>query len=408
MEKEVILVGGLGYGDEGKGSIVDYLVRTKRAKVVVRFNGGAQAGHNVVTPEGLHHTFSQFGSGTFVPGVKTHLSSFMILNPLSMMREEEHLQSLGIKDVFQRTTIDGKALVTTPFQIAVNRLLEIWRCNKKHGSCGIGIGQTIEDYQKYGNKVLFAKDLRDPEITAKKLEFLRKEGHDTIHDLVSNLPQTEVVKKELEWLEDKYVADDLARDFYCFTTLVKIVDENYFAGLLRDNPVLVFEGAQGTLLDRKYGFYPHITKTNTTFANAYKLLDGAGYQGKITRIGVLRGYATRHGAGPFPSEDETLTRILKDDHNVYDQWQGDFRIGWFDIPLTKYAITANSGVDYIALTNLDRLSILETIKVRIDSGFLEFSGWQEYVDFLQSKDGLNVPIKILSFSPTWKEKILVN
>ena len=95
MENEVILVSGLGFGDEGKGSIVDYLVRTKGAEVVVRFNGGAQAGHNVVTPEGLHHTFSQFGSGTFVPGVKTHLSRFMILNPLGMIREEEHLQALA-------------------------------------------------------------------------------------------------------------------------------------------------------------------------------------------------------------------------------------------------------------------------------------------------------------------------
>ena len=89
MEKEVILLGGLGYGDEGKGSIVDYLTRIKKAGVVVRYNGGAQAGHNVVTPDRLHHTFSQFGSGTFIPGVKTHLSRFVVLNPLGMMREEE-------------------------------------------------------------------------------------------------------------------------------------------------------------------------------------------------------------------------------------------------------------------------------------------------------------------------------
>ncbi|MBI2449964.1 MAG: adenylosuccinate synthetase [Candidatus Nealsonbacteria bacterium] len=404
MTGEAILVGGLGFGDEGKGSIVDYLVRTQGAKLVVRYNGGAQAGHNVVTPEGLHHTFSQFGSGTFVPGVKTHLSRFMILNPLGMVREEEHLRSLGIKDVFQRTTIDELALVTTPFQIAVNRLLETWRGDKKHGSCGIGIGQTIEDYEKYGDKVLFAKDLKNPAIMSKKLEFIQKQCLQAVRSITSNLSNTETVKTELEWLECKNAVDYLVKEFSQFSACARIVGEKYLTKLLEDSSPVIFEGAQGALLDRNCGFKPHITKTDTTLANAYVLLREAGYKGKITKIGVLRAYATRHGAGPLPTEDEKLTKMLNDDHNVYNQWQDNFRVGWLDIPLTKYAIMINDGVDFIALTNLDRLSILGTIKVRINSGFIEFSAWQELVDFLQNKNGLNCPIKILSFGPTWKEK----
>lgn len=405
MEKEIILVAGLGFGDEGKGSVVDYLARTKNAIAVARYNGGAQAGHNVVTPEGIHHTFSQFGSGMLVDGVKTHLSRFMIINPLSMVREEEYLGAIGIKDAFRRTTIDEETLITTPFQIAVNRLLEMHRGEKRHGSCGMGIGQTVKDHQSYGDLVLFAKDMLYPEIAVKKMEFLRKISLETVRDIALGLPQTEAVKKEMDWLEDKQAAEDLAAYFYHFTALIKIVGKEYLAGLLENSSPLIFEGAQGALLDRKYGFHPYVTKTDTTFANANRLLKEAGYRGKITKVGVLRAYATRHGAGPFPTEDKNLTEMLKDEHNASNQWQGNFRIGWLDIPSAKYAIAINNGVDYLAMTNIDRLSALNSIKVRTGSGFLEFPAWQDYVNFLQSKEGLNCPIKILSFGPTWKDKI---
>lgn len=475
MEKEVILVGGLGYGDEGKGSIVDYLVRTKKAGVVIRFNGGAQAGHNVVTPRGLHHTFAQFGSGTLVPGVETHLSRFMVVNPLGMMREEEYLQSLGIKDAFHRTTIDRDALVTTPFQIAINRLLEIWRGDKKHGSCGIGIGQTVKDYQKYGDKVLFVKDLQDPVIMGRKLKFLQEQSRESAYHIISDLQQTKVVEKELEWLEDKSAVDDLVRYFLGFAGLAKIVDGSHLANLLNVNSSVVFEGAQGALLDNDYGFYPHTTKTDTTFTNAYKLLESAGNEGRVTRIGVLRGYATRHGAGPFVTEDDNLAKYLRDPHNLENKWQGKLRIGWLDILSIRYGILVNDGVDCLALTNLDQLSGLEAIKFCISYEykgelnvldpyfewetigkkrarilafkkpdinsvrneelaqilfqckpleFVELRGWQqditkikglkylpsqtqEYLKFIESPEGLNVPIKIISVSPTWEGKIFL-
>lgn len=140
-----LVVADLGFGDAGKGSSVDFLVRAYKAHTVVRYNGGAQAGHNVVTQDGRQHVFAQFGSGTFVPGVQTHLSRHMLVNPVSMLDEEEHLCSLSVSDAFHRTTIDEEALIITPFHQAANRLREYARGKDRHGSCGRGIGETMTD-----------------------------------------------------------------------------------------------------------------------------------------------------------------------------------------------------------------------------------------------------------------------
>ena len=100
--RRISIVVDLGFGDSGKGLLTDYLVRSTGATVVVRYNGGAQAGHNVVTPEGRHHTFAQFGSGTFVPGVRTFLSRNVVIHPTALLREEAHLREIGVHDAFER------------------------------------------------------------------------------------------------------------------------------------------------------------------------------------------------------------------------------------------------------------------------------------------------------------------
>src|SRR5437773_11389748 len=102
MRRQAIIVIGLAFGDEGKGSIVDFLTRRYNAHTVVRFNGGPQAGHNVVTSDGRHHTFSQFGSGTFVPGVRTLLSRFVLIEPYAMFKEAAHLNDIGVCDALDR------------------------------------------------------------------------------------------------------------------------------------------------------------------------------------------------------------------------------------------------------------------------------------------------------------------
>src|SRR5690349_8592758 len=112
--RRAILVLDLAYGDCGKGTIVDFLTRAHAADLVVRFNGGPQAGHNVVTPDGRHHTFSQFGSGTFVPAVRTLLSRFMLIEPYAMVNEAAHLAELAVTDALDRLMIDARCPVITP------------------------------------------------------------------------------------------------------------------------------------------------------------------------------------------------------------------------------------------------------------------------------------------------------
>ncbi len=471
---EVILIGGLGYGDEGKGSMVDYLARVRGSKLVVRFNGGAQAAHNVVTTDGRHHTFAQFGSGTLTKGVKTHLSRFMVVNPLSMMREEEHLQEIGVKDAFQRITIDEDALIVTPFHIATNRILEIGRGEKRHGSCGAGIGQTVENHLKYGDRVLFAKDLRHTWRMIEKLGFIQEENRASVRDAVSTIAEkTEAIENGLAWLEDSLAVNDVADAFRRFTGLVKIVKNDHLAKLLKQNAGAIFEGAQGVLLDRNYGFKPYVTKTNTTFANAHALLKEAGWQGKVSSLGLIRAYATRHGPGPFVTEDDDLSGRIQDVQNPANEWQGKFRIGWLDLPATRYGLVASESANLIGLTNLDRFSGTEKIRVclsyeyegdlsllspwfeweplgkdkaritalkkRVNNDgilaqllfrcrpleFREFPGWQkdisqtrnlkelpkethEYLNFLQSQQGLNIPLSVVSVSPTAEGKISIN
>src|SRR5436309_2467866 len=118
---------------------------------------------------------------------------------------------------------------------------------------------------------------------------------------------------------------------------------------------MIFEGAQGVLLDESFGFHPHTTWSNTTFANADSLLNEAEYEGSRTRIGVLRCYFTRHGPGPLVTEDASLRDRLCEPHNDASGWQGEFRVGSFDAVAARYALKAVGGVDSLVITHLDRL-----------------------------------------------------
>jgi len=138
-----LVVVGLGFGDEGKGTMVDYLVRKHQARAVVRFNGGHQAAHAVVLPDGRSHKFSQFGSGTLA-GADTYLSEHVVIEPLAMQREAMHLEDSGVSEPFSLLSINEACWITTPYHRHANRLLEQARGDNRHGSCGLGVGETVE------------------------------------------------------------------------------------------------------------------------------------------------------------------------------------------------------------------------------------------------------------------------
>lgn len=356
--RQAILIADLGFGDAGKGSITDYLTRELSAHTVVRYNGGPQAAHTVVTTDGRHHTFSQFGSGTLLPSTKTLLSRFMLINPLNMLKEERHLCTLGVTDALPRMLIDRRALVITPFQRAINRLREIARADNRHGSCGEGVGECMSDALSYGNDVLRAGDLQDRATLNKKLRFLQAAKREELNTLLHLLPNTEPVRRECSVFTDPNTLADCTDVYHYFSDAVTLVDETAIQTLFAQPGTILFEGAQGVLLDENYGFAPYTTWSTTTFANAETLLHEHNYPGDVTRLGLLRAYATRHGAGPFPSEDRSLTLSIPDQHNNWNDWQRTFRVGYFDLVMARYAKDVLGKLDYLALTNIDRLELM--------------------------------------------------
>jgi len=351
-----ILIADLGYGDAGKGSLVDALARQTQVHTVVRYNGGAQAAHNVVTPEGRHHTFAQFGSAAFLPGVRTHLSRYMLLHPLAMLSEERHLRALGVRDAFARTSIERGVLVVTPFQQAANRLREMARGDARHGSCGMGIGETMADSLANGENALFAGDLADRDVVIRKLAWLRDAKIAQLEGLLGGLPSTPEVEAERGVLFDPGIIAATADVYQHFAAQVQLVEPGYLGLLLNRPGVVIFEGAQGVLLDEWWGFFPYNSWSTLTFRNADRLLEENHFEGEAHKLGLIRAYATRHGAGPFVSEDARLTQAIPDRHNQNNAWQRQFRVGYLDLVALRYALRVVGRVDGLAVTNLDRMA----------------------------------------------------
>jgi len=353
--RQVIMVVDLGFGDAGKGTVVDALVRRMGAHTVVRFNGGAQAGHNVVTKGGRHHTFAQLGAGTFVPGVRTHLSRYVVLHPTALLVEARHLQASGPGDALERLTISEASWVTTPVHQAAARLRELALGEGRHGSCGVGVGETMRDGLADPGAVLRARDLLDVASLRRRLRAQQEQKRADVADEIRAVAGLEEAEPEVRTLEDPRIVDAWIDALGPFRHRELVVPEEATAALLRAPGSVVFEGAQGVLLDEWRGFHPHTTWSTCTFDNALALVREAGTDALVTRLGVLRAYATRHGPGPLPTESPALGPLLDEPHNATGPWQGPFRRGWFDAVLGRYAIAASGGIDGVALTHLDAL-----------------------------------------------------
>lgn len=406
---------GLGFGDEGKGTTTEYLARKHRASLVVRYNGGAQAAHNIVLADGRQHTFAQFGSAT-LSGVPTYLSEYMLVNPLTFLTEASHLEQLGVKDPCSMVSVNRYARITNPFQVAANRLKENHRGKARHGSCGMGIGETIAD-----------SIITDP-ITVGDIENTRVLRNKLIasQDLKQKECQSLLTEDSNEalFLKDYYaigVTVDLFQKFY---KNVRIVDGEYLNKSLQNSNV-VFEGAQGVLLDEKYGFQPYATWTNTTSHNALSLI-GKSVETQV--VGVIRSYLSRHGAGPFVTEDLELD--LTEDHNQWSIWQRQFRVGYFDLPAFRYAVEATFGIDQVMVTHMDRLPknlkmcVGYTPTFDLQENLLDLN-YDQRVDFTRRlsqvmptyktvsstaecleriSEAANAKVTMLSYGPTYEDK----
>lgn len=342
---------GLGFGDCGKGLYTDHFCAALRAHTVVRFNGGAQAGHNVVRADGRHHTFSQFGAGSFQPGVATLLASAVVVHPTALLVEAAVLRDKGVPDALARLRIDARCRVTTPFHQAAGRLREWARGDAAHGSCGVGVGETVRQALAAPDLALRYGDLLRPALAFEKLEALR---------LV--LLREFAPRPDPDWQREQALLADASLSQRWLAAIEPCLRAAPPTGVdavaeqLAQPGAVVFEGAQGVLLDEWRGFHPHTSWSTVSTAAVEAVLRDAGLgTPPVRHLGVLRSYLTRHGAGPLPTHDPALAARLPEPHNADAGWQGAFRRGHPDAVLLRYAIAAAGPLDGLVASHLDAI-----------------------------------------------------
>ncbi len=342
---------GAQYGDEGKGLLVDRLVAESGAgALVVRFNGGAQAGHTVRTPEGLRHVHSHFGAGTPL-GAPTFLSRRFVASPLHHAREAAVLSALGLSPTL---LVDARAPVTTPYDMMLNRAAEAARGRARHGSVGAGFGETLERGLDPAHALTVA-DLADADRLVDRLRAIRDRWVPA-RAAILGLPAGAVPEAAGEALVERF-----AQDAAAFLAAVEVVGPGFLAGW---RGATVFEGAQGLLLDQDRGAFPHVTRSNTGLRNALELAAEAGI-GRLDAVYATRAYVTRHGAGPLAHETPAAPYAgVSDPTNVPNPHQGSLRFGWLDLPALGRAVrddlsdARGAGVDVrhrVAVTCLDQV-----------------------------------------------------
>lgn len=311
MDAHVVV--GSNYGDEGKGLMTDYLVRRHNADVVVRFNGGAQAGHTVVTPDNVRHVFSHFGSGTLA-GADTFLSQFFVVNPILFVQE---LKKLPAKT---KVMVDPNCMVTTPWDMLINQALERKREGARHGSCGVGFNETIERSIKHESRLLFGSLYDNPEAQLVNIR------NNYIPARCDALGLSADIKEACMDLTFHNVFTDAVREMQEHVEVT-------FPFQLQGKRI-VFEGAQGLCLDQNNRLdFPHLTRSNTGMKNVAILapLMGVDY---LEAVYVTRTYLTRHGAGPLPNEwapEDVPKTIGPDATNVPHPFQGNIRYAPLDV-----------------------------------------------------------------------------
>ena len=339
-----VIVIGAQWGDEGKGKITDLLSRS--ADVVVRSQGGVNAGHTVVV-SGQTFKLHLIPSGILYPDTECIIGSGTVIDPQVVIDEMEQLKKLGVTT--DNLYISQTAHITMPYHRSIDQASEERRGDFKIGTTGRGIGPTYADKsERTGIRVL---DLMDSKLLKEKLEWTINYKN-VILEKLYNLPPLnpkEVITEYLKYAE--YLRP------YVIDSSLKIYEA------VKEKKNILFEGAQGTLLDLDHGTYPFVTSSNPIAGGACV---GSGIGPTIIDrvIGVAKAYTTRVGEGPFPTElNEEIGDLLGDRGAEFGTTTGRRRrCGWFDAVIGRYAVRIN-GLDCLAITKLDVLDELEEIKV---------------------------------------------
>ncbi len=377
---------GANYGDEGKGLITDYLSAKYGADFVIRFNGGAQAGHTVVTPAGIRHVFSHFSSGTFA-GAATYLSQFFVVNPLLYFKERESLEAKC--KLMPRVVIHPRCQVTTPYDMMINQTLESYRGADRHGSCGVGFGETIERCLDTRFRIEFSQ-LSDKEAMREILCRVRDEY------LPARCKSLGIPTPPMT--DNQEIFENFLSDCDLMFHQVETHDISVLTMPISSRPpVLVFEGAQGLLLDQDMGVFPHVTRSNTGLQNVLQICNDAGI-GAIEVTYVTRAYLTRHGAGPLDGEVERLSFAnVEDQTNTPNTFQGSLRFAPLNQSIIEDAILSDlerdgKGVKIkvgLAVTCLDQTK--EFIEIYLGNGEKALVLKKDFAGFLGKMIQLDIP-----------------
>lgn len=378
MSDNIVIV-GCQWGDEGKGKLVDLL--TRQVDAVARFQGGHNAGHTLVV-DGKKTILRLIPSGILHNNVKCFIGNGVVLSLEALVQEIDELESAGVS-VLERLRISESCPLVLPTHVALDKAREVFKGSNKIGTTGRGIGPAYED--KVARRAIKVADLYSSTFEQKLWEAIEYHNFLLQHRYNESKFHFSTIQTQLK---------KLAQRIKPIVTNVS----NELHKMIRNGERILFEGAQAAMLDVDHGTYPFVTSSNTVAAQA-AIGTGVGHKNLNHVIGVVKAYCTRVGAGPFPTElDGDQAEHIRNVGNEYGSvTKRPRRCGWFDAVVAKYAVQLH-GVDSLAVTKLDVLDELETIKLcvgykidgevidthipsleqytRAEPIYINFKGWQ--------------------------------
>ncbi|TDD10681.1 adenylosuccinate synthase [Saccharopolyspora terrae] len=378
----IVLIGAQ-WGDEGKGKATDLL--GEQAQWVVRYQGGNNAGHTVVLPDGQDFALHLIPSGILTPGVTNVIGNGVVVDPGVLLEELAGLEERGVDT--SRLLLSADAHLIMPYHVAIDRVTERYLGKKQIGTTGRGIGPCYQD--KIARVGVRMQDLLDEKILRQKVEAALD---------IKNQILVKVYNRRA--IDAEEVVDTVLGQAEKFAGRIADTKLLINKALERGERVLL-EGSQGTLLDVDHGTYPFVTSSNPTAGGA-SAGSGIGPTKISAVIGILKAYTTRVGAGPFPTEltDEAGENLRKQGGEFGVTTGRSRRTGWFDAVIARYATRVNGITDYF-LTKLDVLSGLETIPICVA---YDVDG-ERVEDMPMTQTGVHHAVPVYEEMPGWWEDL---